>query len=88
MAYVAGMNKGRRITGFALLAGVAIGLTFYVTRPREPMYQGRALSEWMAELNSYDPKQQTAHERATERFAGKVSSFPSTRIQILEAHIE
>ncbi len=66
VGYAAGMNKRRRIAGFALLTGAAIGLVFYVTRPREPVYQGRVLSEWLAELNGYDPRQQKTHEKATE----------------------
>ncbi len=45
------MTKSRRIAGLALLVGIAIGLAIDATRPREPVYQGRTLSEWLADLN-------------------------------------
>jgi hypothetical protein len=42
----------RRLFKWLFLGIVLVALFFYVTRSREPAYQGRSLSEWAAELHT------------------------------------
>src|SRR5437899_940581 len=44
------MKRGRAIASVVLLAVVAFA-AFFALRPREPVYQGKRLSEWLADLN-------------------------------------
>src|SRR4051812_39043202 len=46
-----GMNGKRLIVVSALIAITAVGFAVYTLGRREPVYQGRKLSAWLAEAN-------------------------------------
>jgi HEAT repeat protein len=46
------MTKSRRILVAALLAAVVTALAWQLFHSREPRYQGKALSAWLADLNT------------------------------------
>ena len=44
------MNRSRRVAWFALVALIAIGFGIFASRPTEPKYRGRPLSDWLVVL--------------------------------------
>src|ERR1051325_12040053 len=44
------MNIRRRVAWFALVALIAIGFGIFASRPTEPKYRGRPVSDWLVAL--------------------------------------
>jgi HEAT repeat protein len=59
------MRRRSAIALFSLLAGAAL-LAMAATRLREPRYEGKRLSAWLAELDFNGPADRAAHERAAQ----------------------
>jgi hypothetical protein len=71
------MRRTHRITLFAFLLLVIIVCLFYLTRSREPHFQGRSLSSWLKQLDdgdteggfewsAWEPKQTPQQKQAAE----------------------
>ena len=45
------MKRGRAIALVVLLAVIATVVAFIALRPREPVYEGKRLSEWLRDLD-------------------------------------
>ena len=59
------MKRGRAIAWVVLLAVIATVAVFFAARPREPVYQGKRLSEWLQDLSS-DTVTKKSRAQATE----------------------
>jgi hypothetical protein len=51
------VGTARKITLFALLALIVVGMGFYIFYPREPIYKGRPLSAWLERGDSAEARE-------------------------------
>src|SRR5437867_1186456 len=49
------MKRRRQLGVISALCLVAVAAAFFVMRPREPVYQGKQLSQWLEEFNRVGP---------------------------------
>src|SRR5579863_7186021 len=56
-AYLPAMGRSKllRVSLFGLAVFLAAGLIVYLCIPKEPRYQGRTLSQWMADFTATSP---------------------------------
>ena len=80
------MIKRRRVGLFVVLGLVAVAIGFFALRPREPVYQGKRLSEWLADFNRAGRGQiDQAAERAIRQIGTNALPFLLTDLSTLDS---
>ena len=79
-------EKRRQFAQFIVLGLVVVGVGFVALRPREPVHQGKRLSEWLADFNRAGRGQiDQAAERAIRQMGTNALPFLLTDLSTLDS---